>query len=90
MQAELQKAPEQYRHAAEFEGFDTSYGDESFDPRLFLSYSRLETGEELADRLEKAKVAGTRTKLMNEGQLLHFQFGQQRTARSAQRGRRYQ
>jgi hypothetical protein len=60
MQAELQKVPEQYRHAAEFEEFDASYGDESFNARLFLSYSRLETEEELADRLEKAKVAGTR------------------------------
>ncbi|WP_248135671.1 hypothetical protein [Pseudomonas sp. W2Jun17] len=59
MQAELQKVPEQYRHAAEFEEFDASYGDESFNARLFLSYSRLETEEELADRLEKAKFAGT-------------------------------
>lgn len=60
MEAELQKVPEQYRHAAEFEEFDAIYGDESFNARLFLSYSRLETEEELADRLEKAKVAGTR------------------------------
>ncbi|WP_421560612.1 phage tail tip fiber protein [Pseudomonas sivasensis] len=60
MQAELQKVPEQYRHAAEFEEFDASYGDESFNSRLFLSYARLETEEELADRLEKAKVVGTR------------------------------
>ena len=60
MQAELQKVPEQYRHAAEFEEFDASYGDESFNSRLFLSYARLETEEELADRMEKAKVAGTR------------------------------
>ena len=59
MQAELQKVPDQYRHAAEFEEFDASYGDESFNARLFLSYSRLETEEELADRLEKAKVAGS-------------------------------
>ena len=67
MQAELQKVPEQYRHAAEFEEFDASYGDESFNARLFLSYSRLETEEELADRLEKAKVAGTHTRLTNKG-----------------------
>ncbi|SDT97817.1 phage tail tip fiber protein [Pseudomonas yamanorum] len=60
MQAELERVPEQYRHAAEFEEFDASYGDESFNARLFLSYSRLETEEELAQRLEKAKVAGTR------------------------------
>lgn len=60
MQTELQKVPEQYRHAAEFEEFDASYGDESFNTRLFLSYSRLETEEELADRLERAKAAGTR------------------------------
>lgn len=60
MEAELQKVPEQYRHSAEFEEFDASYSDESFNARLFLSYSRLETEEELADRLEKAKVAGTR------------------------------
>ncbi|MDI3274871.1 hypothetical protein [Pseudomonas sp. AL03] len=65
MQAELQKVPEAYRHAAEFEEFDASYGDESFNARLFLSYSRLETEEELADRLEKAKVAGTRTVFSN-------------------------
>ena len=65
MQAELQKVPEEYRHAAEFEEFDASYGDESFNARLFLSYSRLETEEELADRLEKAKVAGTRVSIKN-------------------------
>ncbi|WP_339496918.1 hypothetical protein [Pseudomonas sp. EA_15y_Pfl1_P101] len=65
MQAELQKVPEQYRHAAEFEEFDASYGDESFNSRLFLSYARLETEEELADRLEKAKVAGTRVSIKN-------------------------
>lgn len=57
MQAELERVPEQYRHAAEFEEFDTSYGDESFNARLFLSYSRLETEEELAGRLEKANLA---------------------------------
>ncbi|WP_256583444.1 DUF1983 domain-containing protein [Pseudomonas sp. MPR-ANC1] len=62
MEAELQKVPEEYRHAAEFEEFDASYGDDSFSPRLFLSYSRLETEEELADRLEKAKSAGTQIK----------------------------
>ncbi|WP_282352896.1 DUF1983 domain-containing protein [Pseudomonas sp. PS01303] len=62
MEAELQKVPEEYRHAAEFEEFDASYGDDSFSPRLFLSYSRLETAEELADRLEKAKSAGTQIK----------------------------
>ncbi|SCZ13310.1 DUF1983 domain-containing protein [Pseudomonas sp. NFACC37-1] len=60
MEAELQKVPEEYRHAAEFEEFDASYGDDSFSSRLFLSYSRLETEEELAERLKKAKVAGTR------------------------------
>lgn len=65
MQAELERVPEQYRHAAEFEEFDTSYGDESFNARLFLSYSRLETEEELADRLAKAKVAGTRISIKN-------------------------
>ncbi|WP_460150059.1 phage tail tip fiber protein [Pseudomonas sp. S3_A03] len=65
MQAELQKVPEQYRHAAEFEEFDASYGDESLNSRLFLSYARLETEEELADRLEKAKVAGTRVSIKN-------------------------
>lgn len=65
MEAELQKVPEQYRHSAEFEEFDASYGDESFNSRLFLSYARLETEEELADRLEKAKVAGTR--IVNSG-----------------------
>ncbi|UFQ02241.1 phage tail tip fiber protein [Pseudomonas fitomaticsae] len=62
MEAELQKVPEEYRHAAEFEEFDASYGDESFSSHLFLSYSRLETEEELADRLEKAKNAGTQIK----------------------------
>lgn len=61
LQVELQRVPEEYRHAAEFEEFDAGYGDESFNARLFLSYSCLETEEELADRLEKAKVAGTRT-----------------------------
>lgn len=65
MQAELQKVPEEYRHAAEFEEFDASYGDESFNARLFLSYSRLETEEELAHRLEKAKVAGTHVSIKN-------------------------
>lgn len=60
MEAELQKVPEQYRHAAEFEEFDASYGDDSFNTRLFLSYSRLETEEEVAHRLKKARVAGTR------------------------------
>ncbi|WP_262410154.1 phage tail tip fiber protein [Pseudomonas fluorescens] len=63
MQAELAQVPEQYRHAAEFEDFDASYGDESFNSRLFLSYARLETEEELADRLEKPKVAGTRVSI---------------------------
>ncbi|MFL1548806.1 hypothetical protein ACI77I_06815 [Pseudomonas sp. D47] len=57
MQAELERVPEEYRHAAEFEEFDASYGDESFNARLFLSYSRLETEEELAGRLEKANSA---------------------------------
>lgn len=65
MQAELQKVPEQYRHAAEFEEFDASYGDESFNARLFLSYSRLETEEEMADRLDKARVAGTHVSIKN-------------------------
>lgn len=60
MEAELQKVPAEYRHAAEFEEFDASYGDDSFSSRLFLSYSRIETEEELAERLEKAKVSGTR------------------------------
>lgn len=60
LQVELQRVPEEYRDAAEFEEFDASYGDESFNARLFLSYSRLETEGELADRLEKAKVSGTR------------------------------
>ena len=63
MEAELQKVPEEFRHAAEFEEFDTSYGDDSFSPRLFLSYSRLETEEELADRLERAKQAGVKVDL---------------------------
>lgn len=63
MEAELQKVPEEYRHAAEFEEFDASYGDDSFSSRLFLSYSRLETAEELADRLERAKNAGTQIKI---------------------------
>ncbi|WP_240357413.1 phage tail tip fiber protein [Pseudomonas carnis] len=65
MQAELERVPEQYRHAAEFEEFDASYGDESFNARLFLSYSRLETEEELADRLAKGKIAGAR--IVREG-----------------------
>jgi hypothetical protein len=65
MQAELQRVPEEYRHAAEFEEFDASYGNESFNARLFLSYSRLETEEELADRLAKAKVAGTHVSIKN-------------------------
>ncbi len=65
MQAELQNVPEEYRYAAEFEECDASYGDESFNARLFLSYSRLETEEELSDRLEKAKVAGTRVSIKN-------------------------
>ena len=60
MQAELDRVPDEYRHAAEFEEFDTSYGDAPFNGRLFLSYSRLETEEELADRLAKAKLGGTR------------------------------
>ena len=63
MEAELQKVPEEYRHAAEFQEFDASYGDDSFSSRLFLSYSRLETEAELADRLEKAKSAGTQIKI---------------------------
>ncbi|WP_230732652.1 phage tail tip fiber protein [Pseudomonas fitomaticsae] len=62
MEAELQKVPEEYRHAAEFEEFDASYGDDSFSPRLFLSYSRLETEDELADRLQKSKGAGIQIK----------------------------
>lgn len=65
MQTELHKVPEQYRHAAELEEFDASYGDESFNARLFLSYSRLETEEELADRLAKAKVAGSHISIKN-------------------------
>ncbi|ANF84628.1 hypothetical protein A7J50_1189 [Pseudomonas antarctica] len=65
MQAELQKVAEEYRHAAEFEEFDASYGDESFNARLFLSYSRLETEEELADRLKKAEMAGSHISIKN-------------------------
>lgn len=60
IEAELQKVPEQYRHAAEFELFDASYDDDSFSSRLFLSYPRLETAEEVAHRLKKAKLTGTR------------------------------
>lgn len=67
MQAELQKVPEQYRHTAEFEEFDASYGDESFSARLFLSYSRLETEEELADRLEKANLVGVSRVSIKDG-----------------------
>ena len=67
MQEELRKVPDEYRHAAEFEEFDASYSDESFNARLFLSYSRLETEQELADRLEKAKVVGTRIKFASDG-----------------------
>lgn len=63
MQAELERVPEQYRATAEFEEYDASYDDESLNARLFLSYSRLETEEELAGRLEKAKLAGTRINL---------------------------
>lgn len=81
MQAELERVPEQYRHAAEFEEFDASYGDESFNARLFLSYSRLETEEELADRLAKAKYAGTRivraggcTTMIHDG-VVRWKFG---------------
>lgn len=59
---ELRKVPDEYRHIAEFKEFEASYGDESFNARLFLSYSRLETEQELADRLEKARVAGTTDK----------------------------
>lgn len=65
MQAELQKVPEEYRHDALFEDFDASYGDDSFSARFFLSYSRLETEQELAERLEKAKVAGTHLSIKN-------------------------
>ncbi|WP_234452718.1 phage tail tip fiber protein [Pseudomonas sp. MF6747] len=81
MQAELQRVPEEYRHAAEFEEFDASYGDESFNARLFLSYSRLETEEELANRLAKAKCAGTRivraggcTTVIHDG-VVRWKFG---------------
>lgn len=81
MQAELERVPEQYRHAAEFEEFDTSCGDESFNARLFLSYSRLETEEELANRLAKAKSAGTRivradgcTTMIHDG-VVRWKFG---------------
>lgn len=81
MEAELQKVPEEYRHTAEFEEHDASYGDESFNTRLFLSYSRLETEEELAERLEKAKVAGTHicikdgaTSVSHDG-VLRWRFG---------------
>lgn len=65
MQAELEQVPQQYRHTAEFEELDASYSDESFNARLFLSYSRLETEEELVDRLGKAKLAGTHTCIKN-------------------------
>ncbi|NVZ91342.1 DUF1983 domain-containing protein [Pseudomonas yamanorum] len=81
MQAELERVPEQYRHAAEFEEFDASYGDESFNARLFLSYSRLDTEEELADRLAKAKFAGTRIvraggcTTMIHGGVIRWKFG---------------
>ncbi len=67
MQAELERVPEEYRHAAEFEEFDASYGDESFSARLFLSYSRLETEEELADRLEKANLVGVSRVSIKDG-----------------------
>ena len=81
MQVELERVPEQYRHSAEFEEFGASYGDESFSTRLFLSYSRLETEEELAERLEKAKVAGTHihikdgvTSVSHDG-VVRYRFG---------------
>lgn len=73
MQAELQKVPDEYRASAEFEGFDASYGDELFEHRLFLSYSRLETEEELADRLEKASLPGTSLTL--DGRVLTISRG---------------
>lgn len=81
MEAELQKVPEEYRHAAEFEEFDASYGDDSFSSRLFLSYSRLETEEELADRLERAKSDGTQIKIeggvitITQDGVLRFRIG---------------
>lgn len=81
MAAELQKVPEEYRHTAEFEEFDAIYGAESFNARLFLSYSRLETEEELADRLEKAKVAGTHIRIkdgvisVSHDGVLRYRFG---------------
>ena len=74
MEAELQKVPEEYRHAAEFEEFDAGYGDGSFSSRLFLSYSRLETEEEMADRLERAKQAGVKVDL-SKGTLTISQGG---------------
>jgi hypothetical protein len=81
MQAELQKVPAEYRQVAEFEDFDASYGDDCYSTRVFLSYHRPETDEELAERIEKSKSAGTHLKLVdglltiNQGGVTRARFG---------------
>ncbi len=58
--SELAKIPVEHRDNAELTTKDFSFDCDGSDVRTTLTYDRLETEKELADRLEKAKVAGTR------------------------------
>lgn len=58
--AELAKIPTECRDSAEFSTEDCSFDRDGSDIRTTLTYKRLETGEEVAARQQKAKVVGSR------------------------------
>ena len=57
---ELVKIPFEYRDSAELSTGDNSFDRDGSDVRTTLTYERLETGEEVAARQQKAKVVGSR------------------------------
>ena len=58
--AELAKIPTECRDSAELSTEDCSFDRDGSDIRTTLTYKRLETGEEVAARQQKAKVVGSR------------------------------
>lgn len=61
---QVMNIPDEYRDSAEFSTEDFSVDRDGSDYRTTLTYVRQETQEELSDRLERAKVAGTRINLV--------------------------
>lgn len=79
--AELAKIPAEYRDSAEFSSEDISFDRDGSDYRTTLTYKRRETADEVAERLQRAKTAGTRISLaggvlsISHDGVLRAQFG---------------